>query len=293
MRLMSDRDNAPAGWYDDGSGTGNQRYWDGQQWTEQAQESTTTVVSSDEVPTTAKPHVLGWIALAVAVLGFIFACMPGAAIVGWILLPIAFVLSIVALFLKGKKWPAIAALIVSIVGTIVAVVVFMTVVVTSVDEAFEDISIDPTVVAEDPAEPEPSFAEEPEAEEELGNLAFGEAATFDDGVSISVSAPAPFAPSEYSAGAVHPNNVAINITITNGSDANYEDYAYSTVTSGGAAGSQIFDSQNGITGPPSGAILPGQTISWTEAWSVADPNAIVYQIAPGFSYDNVIFTNVQ
>ncbi|WP_062072930.1 DUF2510 domain-containing protein [Demequina sediminicola] len=26
--------HAPAGWFDDGSGTGRQRYWDGQQWTE-------------------------------------------------------------------------------------------------------------------------------------------------------------------------------------------------------------------------------------------------------------------
>ena len=40
------------------------------------------------------------------------------------LLPIAFVLSIVALFMKGAKWPAITGLVVSIVGTIVAALVF-------------------------------------------------------------------------------------------------------------------------------------------------------------------------
>jgi hypothetical protein len=28
----------PAGWYDDGSGTGKQRLWDGQNWTEQFQQ---------------------------------------------------------------------------------------------------------------------------------------------------------------------------------------------------------------------------------------------------------------
>lgn len=27
--------NTPAGWYDDGSGTGKQRWWDGQSWTAQ------------------------------------------------------------------------------------------------------------------------------------------------------------------------------------------------------------------------------------------------------------------
>ncbi len=30
--------NAPAGWYDDGTGTGAKRWWDGQQWTDQRQE---------------------------------------------------------------------------------------------------------------------------------------------------------------------------------------------------------------------------------------------------------------
>ncbi|MEV7606535.1 hypothetical protein AB0N65_13945 [Paenarthrobacter sp. NPDC089322] len=82
-------------------------------------------------------NVLGLIALITAVLGFIFACIPGALIVGWILLPIAFVLAIVSLFLKDKaKGMGVAALITSIVGTIVGVVVFFAVVATSFDNAF-------------------------------------------------------------------------------------------------------------------------------------------------------------
>ena len=31
---MTQHGNAPAGWYDDGTGTGAQRWWDGQRWTE-------------------------------------------------------------------------------------------------------------------------------------------------------------------------------------------------------------------------------------------------------------------
>jgi hypothetical protein len=38
---MSDTQNIPPGWYDDGSG--GQRYWDGSEWTEQVQEQTATV----------------------------------------------------------------------------------------------------------------------------------------------------------------------------------------------------------------------------------------------------------
>lgn len=90
-------------------------------------------------------NVLALIALITAVIGFIFACIPGALIIGWVLLPIAFILALVSLFLKGKtKGMGIAALIISIVGTIVGFVVFFAVVSASVDEAFG--SGDTTVV---------------------------------------------------------------------------------------------------------------------------------------------------
>jgi hypothetical protein len=82
-------------------------------------------------------NILGLIALIAAAFGFIFACIPGALIIGWILLPIAFILALVSLFLRDKaKWMGITALIVSIVGTIVGVVVFLAVVSTSIDNAF-------------------------------------------------------------------------------------------------------------------------------------------------------------
>lgn len=127
----------PAGWYDDG--TGKQRYWDGQQWADQAVPTPSTPVGATataaQTPAT-KPHVVGWIALGVAVLGFTFACLPGALIVGWVLLPIAFILAIVTFFLRGRKWPAVAALVTSVVGTIVGFVVFFSVVAVSFDDAF-------------------------------------------------------------------------------------------------------------------------------------------------------------
>ncbi|MFC5338435.1 DUF4352 domain-containing protein [Leucobacter denitrificans] len=82
-------------------------------------------------------NTIGRIALITAIVGFIFACVPGALIVGWILLPIAFILSLVSFFMKGKKKGlGIAALIISVVGTIVGVIVFMATVATAIDEAF-------------------------------------------------------------------------------------------------------------------------------------------------------------
>ncbi|WP_298251872.1 hypothetical protein [uncultured Arthrobacter sp.] len=116
---------------------------------------------------------MGLIALIAAILGFIFACIPGALIVGWILLPIAFILGLVSLFLRDKsKWMGITAIILSIVGTIVGVLVFLTVVTTSIDEAFE--SGDTTVVepsadaVAENAGPSDDAAEEDDAEGEAG-----------------------------------------------------------------------------------------------------------------------------
>lgn len=70
-------------------------------------------------PGPARKGTLGLIALVIAIAGFIFALVPGAMVIGWILLPIAFILAIVTFFLRDqKKVLAIIALIVSIVGTI-------------------------------------------------------------------------------------------------------------------------------------------------------------------------------
>lgn len=98
--------------------------------------TSTPTLSPEPTKQKKQSNTVGLIALIVAVLGFIFACIPGALIVGWILLPIGFILGLVSLFLKNKsKWMGITALILSIVGTIVGVMVFLSVVATSFDEA--------------------------------------------------------------------------------------------------------------------------------------------------------------
>jgi hypothetical protein len=89
-------------------------------------------------------NTVGLFSLILAVVGFVFACIPGALILGWILLPIAFILSIVSFFLKDKKRGlGVAGLVISIVGTIVGFMVFLVVIGDSIDEAFSGNS--PTV----------------------------------------------------------------------------------------------------------------------------------------------------
>lgn len=102
---------------------------------------------------------LGIAAFIVAIVGFIFACMPGALIVGWVLLPIAFILGLVAIFLKGKvKWQAVSAVIISVVGTIVGFIVFFVAVGNAIGDAVEEnsnVNVTSSEAAEvDSAEPD-------------------------------------------------------------------------------------------------------------------------------------------
>lgn len=92
-------------------------------------------------------NTVGLIALIAAVVGFVFACIPGALIVGWVLLPVALILGIVGVCQSNKaKGTSIAAIIVSIVGFVVGVVVFFTLVADSFKDAFEgsDLSAGPS-----------------------------------------------------------------------------------------------------------------------------------------------------
>lgn len=116
-------------------------------------------------------NTVGLIGFIVAIVGLVFACIPGALIVGWVLLPVGFILSIVGLCLSGKKKGlSIAGLIISVVGTIIGFVVFFTVVVTSFDEAFSggDVTVEQPVTegaaegaSEEPATPAEGTRENP------------------------------------------------------------------------------------------------------------------------------------
>jgi hypothetical protein len=104
-------------------------------------------------PPIKQKNTIGLIALVVSVIGLIFSCIKGALIVGWVLLPIAFILGIVALVQSGKsKGTGTAAIIISIVGGIVGAAVFATVVTDSVHDAFKgsNLSASPSAAASAP-----------------------------------------------------------------------------------------------------------------------------------------------
>lgn len=162
-----------------------------------------------------------------------------------------------------------------------------------------------TAVAPSPA-PEASVAAQPSDEPEVvaeveeepafdGTIPFGEVATYDDEVSVSVSVPGEYVPSEYAAGMVEGQPVlAFEFVITNGSNEPFDPTTvFATMSSGGVEASGVFDTENSVGFPPSTSVLPGQTIKWVQAWSVTDPANLTMDISVGFTYDNIIYTNIQ
>lgn len=103
-----------------------------------------------EPPVAPRKSTVGLVAVIAAVLGLIFACIPGALIVGWVLLPVGFILGIVAVTRKGqKKGAGVAAIILSVVGTIVGVIVFLAMAAGAVSDAMDEAAGGDTKVVTD------------------------------------------------------------------------------------------------------------------------------------------------
>ena len=77
-------------------------------------------------PPKKETNVLGIVAFILSIVGFLLSCIPFIFVLGWVVLFVAFVLSIVALCLenKSKLWGVIA-LISTIVGGILSAIVMM------------------------------------------------------------------------------------------------------------------------------------------------------------------------
>lgn len=91
----------------------------------------------------AGPSILGLVGLGLAALGTILSCIPVIFWLGWLLLGVGFITSLISLFLKGKKWPGISGLILSVIGAIIAVVMFFVIVFATVSEAVRDLPTAP------------------------------------------------------------------------------------------------------------------------------------------------------
>ncbi len=136
-----------------------------------------------------------------------------------------------------------------------------------------------------------SSSEESTAEED-GVGAFGQAYTWEDGLSVTIDKPKAYKPSEsaYVDGEGKP--MSLKVTLVNGSDEAF-DPTLATVSaqSGNEEASEIFDTAKNLEGAPSTKLLPGREASYTVAFSFADPDDIVVEFSPDFTHSSALYTN--
>lgn len=125
------------------------------------------------------------------------------------------------------------------------------------------------------ASPGPQVADPGEAAAETaavsspaeGAYAFGQEATWPDGVKVRVSKPTVFKPGEYAAISDKSvkNFVAVDITLTNGSSAAVEaSNIVVRATSGDREAEAVFDGDRSTF--PSSRVMPGKSLKWRQAF---------------------------
>jgi hypothetical protein len=119
---------------------------------------------------------------------------------------------------------------------------------------------------------------------------FGQTITYTTGVSVSVSAPSPYTPSEEAAGVVAGQQVVqFNVVVTNNSADSVDIAGYPQATSGGQPAHSITDLGANVGNTPMTTLLAGQSLQWAEAFSVANPADVTFQYAPVMTYKTAIF----
>jgi len=143
--------------------------------------------------------------------------------------------------------------------------------------------------AEEPTPPSSGPESAPPSEED-GPAAFGETFIYEDGLSISVGPPNEFTPSETAVFDPAPSYVKMTITITNDSDASFDtSWFLSSAQSGQHEASEVFDSTQGLEGPPYTSLLSGRSVSWDVGFGVDDPEDVVLEITPSLDHEDAVF----
>ena len=138
-----------------------------------------------------------------------------------------------------------------------------------------------------PVASQPSATPDNPTQRKLGGVV-----TYKDGLSVSVSLPAAYTPSAQAAGVIDGStNIIFNVVIINNSKKNADVGGFPTVNSGGVSASAISDFENKVGVPPNTTLLPSQSITFQDAYSVKDQADITYLITPGLDYRQAIFTS--
>ena len=168
------------------------------------------------------------------------------------------------------------------IGAVVLVAILVVVVLASKDKTEPETDVAPPrsesveeSAAEEAEVVERTETEEAETEQEPANSTFGETFAWPDGLAVTLSPPTEFAISKDAVGTVEGReNVSLDVTVTNGTDETIGALKITvTAVSGREDASRVFDPEHGIE-VPTADIPPGESLTWTVAFSVTDPDQV-------------------
>ena len=232
-----------------------------------------------------KTNGLAVTALVLGIVAFVLAFIPFVNFFGAFVALVGLVLGAVAIFQKrASKGLAISGTVISFVAGVLSIIMIVAYAAAFV-KAVDDSVSKPVASAASGASSAPSAAPADT------NFKFGQTVTYKDGLAITVSAPAPYTPSDAAAGATQASNIVFTITVKNGTTKNYDPAIYTTVSSAGTEADSIIDIGDSTLNVPTTTILAGQSVTYKDAYSVADATKLVMDIEPGFGYDKTTFTS--
>lgn len=121
---------------------------------------------------------------------------------------------------------------------------------------------------------------------------FGKAYVYEDGLSVTVSAPKKYTPSEYAAGTDNFKHFVIfEVRIVNKTGKTWDPSLFTaTVQSSNEEGDEVFDGDLGDS--PQTKLLNGREAKFKVAFGVADPKDIVMEVNPNaIDHNAVMFQN--
>jgi hypothetical protein len=121
-------------------------------------------------------------------------------------------------------------------------------------------------------------------------ISFAETVEYEDGLALSVSEPEEFTPSTNAITGGEREFVRFAVRLVNNSNKRVvPSEVFVSVESAGGAGGDVIDRRNNLSGPPSRAVGPGDTIAWEQGFGVLDPNDVGVFVQAGLERKPVVF----
>ena len=151
-------------------------------------------------------------------------------------------------------------------------------------------------VSSAPNTPEPTEEETTDAppSESVDDMTakFGEAFAWEDGLSLTISKPTAYKPSEYAAaGDKFKKFVVFDVRVVNKTGKTWDpSLLYLTMQSSNQEGDRVFDSSK-LGDEPNTKLLNGREAKFKVAFGVADPADLVLEVTPDFDHESALFTS--